>query len=260
MPFDMITLTKLENYKDEKNNQIVCDQSITENIKIVFRGSNNKAVIKNGAKIGKLTIDFDCDDGYFEIGSHGRVAAFRAYVRIGERCKVILGDNVSTTGQAVFTVAEHTSITLGNDVMIASDNEIRADDAHPIFDVSTGKRINMPKAIEIGNHVWLAKRAVVLGGTKIGDGSVVGYGSIAKGKFPNNCIIAGIPAKVTKKNIAWERPHLSSATPYLKPDASCVTKSPYWNMTEELLSKAAPIGEALSLEEDTEDTLGRNKG
>lgn len=62
---------------------------------------------------------------------------------------------------------------------------------------------------------------------------MVGLGSIVKGTFPNNCIVAGVPAKIIKKDIAWERPHLSTTKPYYKPNSSVVKKSIYWNKTIE---------------------------
>lgn len=127
---------------------------------------------------------------------------------------------------------EGTSLTVGDDVMIASNVEIHTDDAHPIFDVESGRRINWSKNVDIGNHVWIASRAIIRPGTSIGDGSVVGLNSIVKGRFPNNCIIAGTPARVVRRNVAWERPHLSNSKPFYKPDASTVKKSKYWNLTE----------------------------
>lgn len=54
--------------------------------------------------------------------------------------------------------------------MIATENELRADDGHPIFDVLTGMRINEAKDITAGNHMWIGKRAVLLRGATIGDG------------------------------------------------------------------------------------------
>ncbi|WP_404810826.1 acyltransferase [Actinobacillus pleuropneumoniae] len=92
--------------------------------------------------------------------------------------------------------------------MFATNNQIRTDDAHPIYDVNTGKRVNMSKDIQIGDHVWIGYGATILSGSAIGSGSVIGAGSIVRNKFPNNCVIAGTPAKVVKKDIFWERPLL----------------------------------------------------
>lgn len=225
----MPTLTKIEKYQDDKGNAVICDKTIDAHIKVVFTGSNNTLVVKSDAKVSNLSIQFDCDNGRCEIGNN----AFKGSIRVGHHCTVKIGDAVTCTNGCYISTAEHSSVEIGDDCMIASGNEIRADDAHPIFDVETGERVNMPKSIKIGNHVWLGVRAVVLGGSQIGDGSVLGYGSILKGKIPNNCIAAGVPARVVKKNIAWEKPHLTLAKPYYKPNAGSIQKSRYWNMTVE---------------------------
>ena len=117
--------------------------------------------------------------------------------------------------------------------MFASEIQVRADDGHPIFDVRTGKRVNVSKNITIGPHVWVGWGAWILGGTTIGEGSVIGTGAIVKARIPNNVVAAGIPARVVRKDIAWERPHLSLVEPYYKPDVSTVKKSRYWKLTAE---------------------------
>jgi hypothetical protein len=131
------------------------------------------------------------------------------------------------------SACEGTTVRIGDDVMFASDNQVRADDGHPIFDVRSGKRVNTSRSIEIGDHVWLGRGATVLGGSRIGSGSVVGYGSIVTGKVPNNVVAAGSPARIVRRDTAWERPHLSLAPPFYKPDASTVEKTGYWNLTED---------------------------
>jgi hypothetical protein len=116
--------------------------------------------------------------------------------------------------------------------MIAADVQLRCDDGHPIFDVRTGKRVNVSRSISVGDHVWLGLRSVVLGGVEIGSGSVVGVGSIVTRDVPNNVVAAGSPAKPVRRDIAWERPHLTMTRPFQKPDSSTVRRSEqYWNLT-----------------------------
>lgn len=82
--------------------------------------------------------------------------------------------------------------------------------------------------------MWFGAQAVALAGADVGDGSVIGFRSIVNKKIPNNCIAVGSPAKVVRRNIAWERPHLSFVAPPYKPEASTVTKSEeFWNPTDE---------------------------
>ena len=222
-------ITKLVPYSDEDKNSIQYNGTSDSPVKINFKGKNNRLIIHGGAEILKLIISFDCDDGYCEIGK----GYFKGTIRIGQSCKVTIGDGVTCTSECYISSAEFAEVKIGSDVMIASQVEIRADDAHPIFDVTTKKRINIPRPILIGNHVWIGAFTKILGGTTIGNGSVIGLGSIVKRKIPNNCIATGVPAKVTRKNIAWERPHLTLAKPYFKPDAASIKTGGYWNLTEE---------------------------
>ena len=40
---------------------------------------------------------------------------------------------------------------------------------------------------------------MILKGTVLGDNCVVGAGAVVSGKFENNCVIAGNPARVIRK-------------------------------------------------------------
>jgi acetyltransferase-like isoleucine patch superfamily enzyme len=228
----MVRLSKLAPYADENGNRIEYDGP-EKDVRLKLTGRNNHLVVAPDARLGHLVIDFDCDNGYVQIGPSSGVPPFTAAIRVGQDSRVIIGRNVSATTTVAMSATEGTTITVGEDVMFASENQVRADDGHPIFDVHTGQRVNVSRSIHIGNHVWVARGAVLLGGALVGDGSVIGYGSIVTKAIPNNCIAAGIPARVVRRDIAWERPHLSLVKPYYKPDASTVTRSPYWNVTRD---------------------------
>jgi len=225
-------LTTLTSFSDDQGNVIEYDGMVEGEIKIKFKGNNNRLTIHPGAKIQRLFVDFDCDNGVLTIDENLGGPPFRANIRGGQHSTVPVGKNVSATSAVAISATEGTTVSIGDDVMFASENEVRADDGHPIFDVRTEKRVNVSRSITIGNHVWVAREAVLLGGATIGEGSVIGYRSLVTGKIPNNCIAVGIPAKVVRKSIAWERPHLSLIKPYYKPDSRSIKKSPYWNVTE----------------------------
>ncbi|WP_448118310.1 acyltransferase [Pseudomonas serbica] len=225
MKQDKVVLKSISSYKDENNNEIICEEEILT-CKVVFVGKNNKLTVRKGSKI-EGSIFFDCDNGICNIGKN----RFKGTIRLGQDCKVNIENQVTCTNTCLITTAEGITVTIGEDCMLASEIQIRADDGHPIFDVITGKRVNMPKSVSIGPHSWIGGRVAILSGTQIGEGSVIGFGSVVKGKIPNNCAAAGIPAKVIRKNVAWERPHLSHVEPFYKPDSSFVKKSKYWNKT-----------------------------
>lgn len=50
--------------------------------------------------------------------------------------------------------------------------------------------------IKIGNNVFIGSNCTLLPNTEVGDNCIVGAGSVLRGKFPENSVIAGNPAKV----------------------------------------------------------------
>lgn len=102
-----------------------------------------------------------------------------------------------------FSCFSNTEVFLGDDILAGWNVHIRDSDGHEIVGVD-GHITNSNKAINIGNHVWLASHCDVLKGSQIPDGCVVGWRSLVTKKFDEkNCIIAGVPAKVVRQNINW---------------------------------------------------------
>lgn len=56
----------------------------------------------------------------------------------------------------------------------------------------------IPKAIHIGNDVWIGSNATVLPGVAIGDGAIVAAGAVVAKDVEANTIVAGVPAKFIK--------------------------------------------------------------
>ncbi|MGV0109706.1 acyltransferase [Arthrobacter sp. CP30] len=239
----MKKLDTISPYSDELGNEIVYEGSLTTGVSVQFTGSNNRLVIAPGVRIKRLAALFDCNNALIQIGTHTtRLAPLQLFLRVGEDSKIILGDDLSTTNLCVISAVEGTTVDIGDDAMIATDTEIRSDDSHPIFDIRTGARINPSRSITIGKHVWIARRAVIMGGSIIGDGAVIGHGAFVKGKIPNNCVAVGSPARVVRRDIAWERPHLSINAPFYKPDADSITRSDFWHPTDEQIDGVpAPV-------------------
>ncbi|WP_281290928.1 CatB-related O-acetyltransferase [Halopseudomonas laoshanensis] len=55
----------------------------------------------------------------------------------------------------------------------------------------------VPKAT-IGNDVWIGRSAIILSGVSVGDGAVVGAGSIVTKNVPPYAVVAGNPAKIIR--------------------------------------------------------------
>lgn len=52
------------------------------------------------------------------------------------------------------------------------------------------------RPIYIGDNVFIGNNATILMGSRIGDNSIIGAGSVVIGSYPSDSVIAGAPAKV----------------------------------------------------------------
>ena len=150
-----------------------------------------------------------CKYSKLEIGDRGRFS--NGSISLGINTLLKIGNDFSIGYQYNFVLYEQTSIFIGEDCMFSYDIYLRSNDGHSIFDIKTGKNINTTNDISksrkiiIGNHVWIGMRSTILYNSIIGDGTIIGASSLVKGTIPNNCIAAGVAAKVIKTDIAWSR-------------------------------------------------------
>lgn len=144
--------------------------------------------------------------------------ASNAVIEIGDNCvidgiiRIVRGDGgiirigaQTTFNQVGVSMHEAGAITFGRDCMLSTDIHMDVSDMHPIFDRSTGARLNPPQDITLGDHVWLGTRVLVLKGAQIGSGTVVGAGSMVAGTLPENVLALGSPARVVREDIVWTR-------------------------------------------------------
>ena len=66
-------------------------------------------------------------------------------------------------------------------------------------DLHPEKRQGMhPKSVKIGRNVWIGSNSTILPGVTVGDNAVISAGSVVTRDVPENMVVAGNPAKVTK--------------------------------------------------------------
>ena len=88
--------------------------------------------------------------------------------------------------------------------MFSHDIYVRTTDSHSI--IKENKRINPAKNIKIGNHVWIGMQSLILKGTNIPDGCIIGARStVSASDMENNSIYVGQPVKLVNKGIDWNR-------------------------------------------------------
>lgn len=117
-----------------------------------------------------------------------------------------IGDNVGISGATIYA---RKGIYIGQNTCIGGNCKILDNDFHPteiearnklLHDAKGGNSDLVPsREIRIGRDCFLGCNSIILKGTVLGDGCVVGAGAVVCGKFEDRCVIAGNPARVVKR-------------------------------------------------------------
>ena len=91
-------------------------------------------------------------------------------------------------------------IKIGKGVAIAREVVIRDTDAHDILYDGYKKE----KEVNIGNHVWIGAKAMIMKGVTIGDGAIIAAGAVVTKDLPARCLVACVPSIVIKTDIDWK--------------------------------------------------------
>lgn len=111
-----------------------------------------------------------------------------------------IGDGFGISGSTIYAFD---SIKIGKNATIGANCKIIDNDFHPINHEYRIKGLNKEhtahRPILIGDNCFIGMNSIILKGTTLGNNVVVGAGSVVHGKFPDNCIIAGNPAKIIRQ-------------------------------------------------------------
>ncbi|KFZ36793.1 maltose acetyltransferase [Shewanella mangrovi] len=117
-------------------------------------------------------------------------------IRIDYGCNTKLGSHVFINFN--LTVLDPGLVTIGNHVFIGP-NVCFYTALHPLDIAERDSHTGTTLPITIGNHVWIAGDVKILPGVTIGDGAVVGAGSVVTKDIPAGMLAVGNPAKVIRK-------------------------------------------------------------
>ena len=122
----------------------------------------------------------------------------------GKSAKIEIGRNMMAYHNLHIGALE--SVIIGDDVLIASGVYISdhnhgsySGESHSNPSEPPVKRSLTSSPVIIGNNVWIGERASILPGVSIGDGVIIGAGSVVTKSLPNFVIAAGVPAKIIKR-------------------------------------------------------------
>ena len=124
-------------------------------------------------------------------------------ISVNKNAILRIGDNFEITAET--EIVAQKDIQFGNNVLVSWDCLIMDTDFHKIYN-QRGELLNYPKPIIIGNKVWIGCRNVILKGSVISDGSIIGANSVLNKDISNQSgIFAGNPIKFTKGDLFWEK-------------------------------------------------------
>ena len=165
-----------------RNNILVCDEKVClEHSNLTFKGDNSLIFLCRSRHVYKLNVSIFHNSVFF------------------------IGCDNYFNGVLNVVLSEQKHVYIGDNGLFSFGIWIRIADPHLIYDIETKCRKNTTRSVFIGDHVWIGQSAMILKGTQISSGSIVGAMSVVAGKrIYSNESWAGNPARLVAKSIFWE--------------------------------------------------------
>lgn len=139
----------------------------------------------------KTVINCNVNIDQIEVGKH--TYGYLNVINHSEICKLKIGSFCS----------------LGPDILfvVCGEHDFSVLSSFPYKVRFQGKRYEAISKgdIIVGDDVWIGARAIILSGVTIGQGAVIGAGSIVTKDVPPYSVVSGIPANVVKYRCSKER-------------------------------------------------------
>ena len=83
---------------------------------------------------------------------------------------------------------------------------------------------NTKYSLVIGNDVWIGSRVTLIGNITIGDGAIIGAGTVVNKDIPPYAVVAGVPARIIRYRFTEE-------------EIAQLERIAWWNRGEEWIKK-----------------------
>lgn len=215
------------------HNQVHCRRALLlQGVKVVIHGDNNVIQLDPSARLRRCTFTIngsdnrivlgasECSDSAVTISGNGNLVAIDdacMLLNLGIVCEdsgnvVTMGTGTQVHGSTELAAIEGTAIRVGQGCLFSGGIHFRTGDSHSITDLD-GNRINQSKSIDIGDRVWVGRNVTILKGAAIAHSCVVGASAVVTKRFEeSNCIVAGSPAIVVRRDIDWRNERISDPT------------------------------------------------
>ena len=125
---------------------------------------------------------------YFHYGKHtkiGKMLFANFNFTVQDDAEVIIGDNCNFGPNVTIVTPLHPMVAEERREMLDKDGN--------------RKHFCYAKPVSIGNDCWLGANVTVCPGVKIGDGCVIGAGSVVTRDIPDHVFAAGVPCRVIRE-------------------------------------------------------------
>jgi acetyltransferase-like isoleucine patch superfamily enzyme len=187
--------------KDHGENNIIIGAHDQFGGVITFHGNGNRIELGPGL-----------EGRYLEITLNGESRATigegcfldRVKIYLGRNCTFLMDSSVGVSRDCLFLMHEPSRCHVGYGSLFATGVTVTTSDMHPIYDRTTGGRLNPAANVAIGRNVWIGDGAYITKGVTIGHGGVIGARSVVTHDTPENAVVAGNPARVIRENVEWK--------------------------------------------------------
>ncbi|WP_165177190.1 acyltransferase [Desulfovibrio sp. ZJ369] len=118
----------------------------------------------------------------------------------GPQAAIEIGEGAQLSGASI--TARSQRIVLGRQVLLAPNCVIVDSDFHapwPPEARATQPGLEADAPVEIGDYAWIGMNCLILKGVRIGEGALIGAGSVVTRDVPPFCLAAGAPARVLRR-------------------------------------------------------------
>ena len=130
----------------------------------------------------------------------GGAISYGADIEVFPNSHLELGNGIAFNINATIICGDH--IQIGDDVCFGRDVTVRDNNGEHYM---SRKIYKSSRPVTIGQHSWLCEQSMVMPGSKIGVGVIVGARSVVSGKLPNFTLASGSPAMIVDEEIYWKQ-------------------------------------------------------
>lgn len=117
-------------------------------------------------------------------------------IHVGKGCFI----NYNCTFLDVSPIKFGDGVWVGANVTIATPNHPFIAEERLVADYPDGRHdLEYSASVMVGDGCWICSGVTICGGVTIGKGSIIAAGAVVTRDIPENCIAAGVPAKVIRQ-------------------------------------------------------------